>query len=1375
MSPPTLTEINPETWNIFKQQFENYATITDLNKRDKGYQVALFLHSAGTQALKVYNSLKFAPAEDRNDLETITRKFDEHIIGQVNETYERYKFNRRDQGSEEPIENYVAVLRELVKKCNYGELTDSLIKDRIILGIRDNNTRKKLLQIRGSTLNQTIDICRSAELTSQQLKSIDANNDTVSKIIPKKSRDSSHKQRGKTKYNSKRSNEKPHYPSTSKDTEVMPCLFCNTSHIMNRKHCPAWGKRCTKCNRKNHFAVKCKSISKIRGFGDRSSDEYTEDSTEDTEDTDDMCTLRELSNDADILNKVSNSKAAKERKDVYAMLLINDEPVKCLLDTGATTNVLPARYVNAKELYDKPTTLITWNNSYVNTMGKCKVKVRNPANKKKYLIEFKVVKQQLCPILGKTTCERMNLIQINYESFHIAKVKASDVPEEKFKEVFDNSSIGTLPGDAVHIKCKLSTMPKVMPARREPIALRARIKKELSRLCDLGVLAPVSEPTSWVNQMVVQEKKDGSLRICLDPRQLNNAIEVDRCTLPTLEEVLPQLNGATTFTKLDLRNGYWHVKLNEESSILTTFDTGHGKFRWLRLPFGLNISSFVFQQRLNLILGDLNGVVCVADDIIVYGKDVKEHDANLSRLLCKCAEVGVKLNKEKSEIRMKGIDFLGHRITSDGLQIHKSKVDGIMNMPKPTSKDEVRSLLGTVNYLTRFLPNLAHVIEPIGQLIQDRVKFIWGKEQEKAWKEVLKLITTAPVLAYYNPEEELILQCDASSRALGAVLLQRGRPIAYKSRTLTDTETRYAPIEKEMLAVAWGLEKFHQYTYGRKVHVHSDHKPLEAITKKPMSKAPRRLQSLLLRTQNYDCEIKWVRGKDQHIADMLSRACNNAELSQSDKEEYVNMCKYLPMSDKKLETIRNETENDTSLHKLKKTLAEGWPSREETPAEIMQYYSFADELCLQDGIIFKGDRVIIPKTMRNTMLKEIHTAHGGQQACLQRARESIYWPAMTSEIKEYVSKCEICRKYENANQRETLMTHEVPEWPWQKIGVDEMELNGKHYLITVDYFSNFWEIDRLRRRTTNEIISKLKAHFARYGIPCTLVSDNAAQFTSEAFQNFMTKCDVEHTTSSPHYAQSNGMAESAVKTAKRIMTKTNEDGEDVMNAVLHYRNTPSAELKESPAQRFLGRRTRTSVPITSKLLRPKGKDMDIEKHKLKNKQDKQSKQYNAKAKDLKPLDEGDVVRMKPHKLGDKKWRKGVVLQRLDERSYEIEAEDGGVYRRNRVHLKNSNELPHMPQHDMPIQNEGDEPKHSSQNENNTTLKKTPEDHATTPMKIPATPIARPSNDNTTNRKMRSDQRYGAINEQKYNTMERPRRQRKPPKYLDEYQIPQTFK
>ena len=218
VSPPTLTEINPETWSIFKQQFENYATITDLNKRDKGYQVALFLHSAGTQALKVYNSLKFAPAEDKNDLETITRKFDDHIIGQVNETYERYKFNRRDQGSEEPIENYVAVLRELVKKCNYGELTDSLIKDRIILGIRDNNTRKKLLQIRGSTLNQTIDICRSAEMTSQQLKSIDANNDTVSKIMPKKSRDSSHKQRGKTKYNSKRSNEKPHYPSTSKDT-----------------------------------------------------------------------------------------------------------------------------------------------------------------------------------------------------------------------------------------------------------------------------------------------------------------------------------------------------------------------------------------------------------------------------------------------------------------------------------------------------------------------------------------------------------------------------------------------------------------------------------------------------------------------------------------------------------------------------------------------------------------------------------------------------------------------------------------------------------------------------------------------------------------------------------------------------------------------------------------------------------------------------------------------------------------------------------------------------------------------------------------------------------------------------------------------------
>ena len=263
-----------------------------------------------------------------------------------------------------------------------------------------------------------------------------------------------------------------------------------------------------------------------------------------------------------------------------------------------------------------------------------------------------------------------------------------------------------------------------------------------------------------------------------------------------------------------------------------------------------------------------------------------------------------------------------------------------------------------------------------------------------------------------------------------------------------------------------------------------------------MSRAPRRLQALLLRTQNYDCDIKWVKGKDQHIADMLSRACNNADAAQRNTEAYVNMCKYLPMSDARLQTIRNETANDISLSKLKKVVAEGWPSKEETAPEIKQSYSFADELCVQDGILFKGDRVIIPKNLRNTMLKEIHIAHGGQQACLGRARESMYWPAMTSEIKEYVSKCEICRKYEIANQKETLMPHEVPEWPWQKIGIDEMEADGKHYLITVDYFSNFWEIDRLKHRTANEIIGKLKSHFARYGIPCTLVSDNAAQFTS---------------------------------------------------------------------------------------------------------------------------------------------------------------------------------------------------------------------------------------------------------------------------------------
>ena len=312
------------------------------------------------------------------------------------------------------------------------------------------------------------------------------------------------------------------------------------------------------------------------------------------------------------------------------------------------------------------------------------------------------------------------------------------------------------------------------------------------------------------------------------------------------------------------------------------------------------------------------------------------------------------------------------------------------------------------------------------------------------------------------------------------------------------------------------------------------------------------------------------------------------------------------------------------------------------------------------------------------MKQKLHASHLGAESCLRRERETIFWPGMNAEVKELIASCETCRKYETSNQKESLMPHEVPSRPWEQIGVDLFELNKKEFVVTVDYFSNFWEVDRLTSTTSTAIILKLKNHFARYGCPDRLISDNGPQFTSSEFAKFAKEWDFEHRTSSPGNSKANGKVESAVKTAKNLIRKAVDSRADPYIAILDYRNTPTQGMESSPVQRLMNTRTRTLLPTTKALLQPRTPQADREIKDLTKRQAQQSKYYNQHTRDLPTLTEGDVVRMKPFQLGTKVWKKGIVTSRLDERSYVVETPDGDTYRRNRYHLRKTKESPDAP-------------------------------------------------------------------------------------------------
>ena len=297
------------------------------------------------------------------------------------------------------------------------------------------------------------------------------------------------------------------------------------------------------------------------------------------------------------------------------------------------------------------------------------------------------------------------------------------------------------------------------------------------------------------------------------------------------------------------------IQLDEESQLLTTFNIPFGRYCFLRMPFGIKSAQEVFQKRLSQLFGDLPGVETDIDDILVWGTNAEEHDQRLAAVLKRCESIHLTLNKEKCKFAVSEVTYIGHKLTPEGVHPDPEKVKAIREIPAPTDKKAVERLLGTINYLAKFIPDMSTKTSEIRELFKKDVVFEWQAPQEKAFNEIKETLSATPVLAFYDVTKPVVITCDASKSGLGAALLQDNKPVAYASRSLSDAETRYAQIEKELLAVVFSFQKFHQYVYGKEALVESDHKPLEMIVKKPLVTAPPRLQHMLLQLQKYLFEL----------------------------------------------------------------------------------------------------------------------------------------------------------------------------------------------------------------------------------------------------------------------------------------------------------------------------------------------------------------------------------------------------------------------------------------------------------------------------------------------------------------------------------------
>ena len=308
--------------------------------------------------------------------------------------------------------------------------------------------------------------------------------------------------------------------------------------------------------------------------------------------------------------------------------------------------------------------------------------------------------------------------------------------------------------------------------------------------------------------------------------------------------------------------------------------------------------------------------------------------------------------------------------------------------------------------------------------------------------------------------------------------------------------------------------------------------------------------------------------------------------------------------------------------------------------------------------------------MRADMKRRIHSGHLGINSCLRRARDTIFWPGMTSEIRQFVESCTVCATYYDKQPAETLIMHETCRRPWEKVGTDLFTIHGRNYLVTVDYCSHFFEIDFLPDTMPETVITKMKHHFARHGIPDVLISDGGPQYTSSAFKAFSEKWHFQHVITSPGNSRSNGAAEPAVKISKRMMRKCQDTQEDPYLGLLNLRNTPIEGLGVSPVQRLFARRTKTTMPTTLESLRPM-----VEDSRTKEIQDSRrastAERADRRRHDLRPLQVGETVRLQPIVRHEKEWRPATVSRQLSSRTYEVQLPNGHTLRRNRQLLRPS--------------------------------------------------------------------------------------------------------
>ena len=618
--------------------------------------------------------------------------------------------------------------------------------------------------------------------------------------------------------------------------------------------------------------------------------------------------------------------------------------------------------------------------------------------------------------------------------------------------------------------------------------------KELDKMLKEDIVEPSSSP--WSSPVVLVKKPDSTYRFCVDYRKLNKVTKKDAYPLPYMTQILDRLRNAHYLSSIDIKSAYWQIMIHPDSRPKTAFTVpSRGLFQFKRMPFGLHNAPATWQRLIDSVLGaDLEPSVFVyLDDIIIATADFEKHIYIVNEVLKRLKKAGLTLNWEKNQFCRHELRYLGYVVDSTGLRVDPAKVGAILDYPAPKNVKQVRSFLGIASWYRRFVPNFSQVATPLTLLIKKKSKWVWGEEQRKAFEIIKEKLISAPILTCPDFKRPFLVQTDASSTGLGAILSQEfpegEKAIAYASRSLAPNEKKFTTTELECLAVIWATEKFRPYLEGATFTVITDHHSLVWLhnLKDPHG----RLARWALKLQNYDFTIRHRPGKSHMAADALSRVPHTESIEAPEE-----------ITDKWYKRMRDRVLTEP------------------------QYFP---DWCCEDGKVLRRikDRrdmletdnpwkIVVPKDERKKVLGDMHddpkSGHLGSFKTFRRLKRKYYWPGYVSDVSRYVRMCEVCQKLkpEQKIPAGLMGDQRKVNCPWQIISIDligplpRSSKQNKYILTVSDYFSKFTLLHPLRAASTSSIIKFLEEHiFLIFGVPQVVISDNGSQFRSKEFQKFI--------------------------------------------------------------------------------------------------------------------------------------------------------------------------------------------------------------------------------------------------------------------------------